>query len=146
MKTFSISTLSPGEYPSPADVPHPCQASPFPLTECLQHWCETAAFQQTCTSIRDDRDAWKHYSYISAKLYMHCRRAVLAEIELSSVGMNDIFEREGLTVTDVELKAEVDSVTAEFGRNGQAFDKERLEEQAMEVLKVGHLALQAVPI
>ena len=55
--------------------------------------------------------------------------------------MNDIFEREGLAVTDAELRAEVDSVTQEFGRNGQAFDKERLEEQAMEVLKVGHLAL-----
>ena len=68
---------------------------------------------------------------------MLCRRATLAEIELSSVGMMDIFEQEGLTVTDDELAAEVDSVTEEFGRNGQAFDKERLEEQAMEVLKVG---------
>ena len=73
---------------------------------------------------------------------MHCRRAVLAEIELSSVGMNDIFEREGLKVTDEELRAEVDSVTQEFGQNGQTFDKERLEEQAMEVLKVGQSALQ----
>ena len=73
---------------------------------------------------------------------MHCRRAVLAEIELSSVGMNDIFEKEGLKVTDDELRAEVDSVTEEFGQNGQAFDKERLQEQAMEVLKVGQSALQ----
>ena len=73
---------------------------------------------------------------------MCCRRAILAEIELSSVGMNDIFEKEGLKVTDDELRAEVDSVTEEFGRNDQTFDKERLEEQAMEVLKVGQSALQ----
>ncbi|CAL5219954.1 g1886 [Coccomyxa viridis] len=69
--------------------------------------------------------------------YIESRRAVLAEIELSSVGMNDIFEKEGLKVTDDELRAEVDSVTEEFGQNGQAFDKERLQEQAMEVLKAG---------
>ena len=50
--------------------------------------------------------------------------------------MDDIFEKEGLTVTPKELKAEVDSVAAEFGRNGQAFDQERLEEQAEQVLKV----------
>ena len=62
---------------------------------------------------------------------------MLEEIELSSVGMNDIFEKEGLRVTDDELRAEVASVTEEFGQNGQAFDQERLEEQAMEVLKVG---------
>lgn len=68
----------------------------------------------------------------------------MEEIELSSVGMNDIFEREGLTVTDDELRAEIASVTEEFGRNGQAFDQERLEEQAMEVLKVGHPALRAM--
>ena len=75
--------------------------------------------------------------HASTMLCALCRRATLAEIELSSVGMNDIFDKEGLSVTDDELAAEVDSVTAEFGRNGQAFDKERLEEQAMEVLKVG---------
>ena len=51
--------------------------------------------------------------------------------------MNDIFEKEGLKVTDQEKKAEMDSVAEEFGRNGQAFDKERLEEQVEEVLKVG---------
>lgn len=61
---------------------------------------------------------------------------MISEIELSTVGMNDIFEKEGLEVTDAELKAEVDSVAEEFGRNGQAFDKERLQEQAFEVLKV----------
>lgn len=52
--------------------------------------------------------------------------------------MNDIFEKEGLKVTDQEKKAEMDSVAEEFGRNGQAFDKERLEEQVQEVLKVGY--------
>ena len=50
--------------------------------------------------------------------------------------MEDIFKQEGLTVTAEELKAEVDSVADEFGRNGQAFDQERLEEQAEQVLKV----------
>ncbi|CAK0765119.1 hypothetical protein CVIRNUC_003226 [Coccomyxa viridis] len=67
--------------------------------------------------------------------YIESRREVLTEIELSTVGMEDIFEKEGLTVTAEELKAEVDSVADEFGRNGQAFDQERLEEQAEQVLK-----------
>ena len=60
----------------------------------------------------------------------------MTEIELSTVGMNDIFDKEGLKVTDEEMKAEIDSVAEEFGRNGQAFDRERLEEQVQEVLKV----------
>lgn len=55
--------------------------------------------------------------------------------------MNDIFEKEGIEVTDQEKKAEMDSVAEEFGRNGQTFDKERLEEQVQEVLKVSYSPL-----
>ncbi len=60
----------------------------------------------------------------------------MTEIELSTVGMNDIFEKEGLRVTNEEVKAEIDTVAEEFGRNRQTFDRERLEEQVQEVLKV----------
>jgi FKBP-type peptidyl-prolyl cis-trans isomerase (trigger factor) len=50
--------------------------------------------------------------------------------------MADIFEREGLCVSDAEVEAEMAEALRDFERNEQQVDRQRLREQVIEVIKV----------
>lgn len=65
-----------------------------------------------------------------------CRRQDLVALQKSTLGIQDIFQQEGLQVTDEEIENERSSAVMDFERNNQEFDKDRLNEQVVEVLKV----------
>ena len=57
-------------------------------------------------------------------------------MQKAMMGVEDIFEKEQLSVADADLVTEVNEVLTEARERGQELDVERLKEQAYEVLKV----------
>ena len=64
------------------------------------------------------------------------RREYLETLQRSTWGFEDIFQREGLSLSDEEVEDEFAEVAAEFGEANEAFDAERLREQIREFQKV----------
>lgn len=59
------------------------------------------------------------------------------------MGIQDIFEREGIEVTEQDILAEMTSTAEQFEGMNETFDPQKLREQIIETLKVG-LAIQFV--
>jgi FKBP-type peptidyl-prolyl cis-trans isomerase (trigger factor) len=65
------------------------------------------------------------------------RHDELVNITLANMGMEAIFQEQGLELSEAEIKAEMSDAADEFMAAGEEFDDGRLREQVMEVLKVG---------
>lgn len=71
------------------------------------------------------------------------RREELTKLQKSVLGIEDIFQREGLVISEEEVTAEAEAAAAEALGNGEEMDLELLQEQVKEVLKVSQLPLSA---
>ena len=68
-----------------------------------------------------------------------CRKDTINDTVRVTLGMEDIWSREGLELTEDEVKKEFDEVLREAKENEQELDQEKLMEQVVESLKVHHL-------
>lgn len=76
--------------------------------------------------------------YTQAPIHMTgCRRDELELMQRAIMGVENIFETQGLSISDQDLAEEVNEALEEARRQGTELDKERLREQAHELLKVG---------
>ena len=72
------------------------------------------------------------------------RREDLENMQKAIIGIDAIFEAEKLEVPQDAVAAEIQEALAEAQAAGQELDRERLEEQAAEVVKVSQIPLYAV--
>ena len=79
---------------------------------------------------------------LSSNALMHARYGrlnrhdELVNITLANMGMEAIFQEQGLVLSEDEIKAEMSDAADEFMAAGEEFDDGRLREQVVEVLKV----------
>ncbi len=59
-------------------------------------------------------------------------------LQKATLGIADIFEQEGLQLSEQEVRKEMDDAARDFQDNDQEYDEGRLREQVEEVLKVRH--------
>ena len=69
--------------------------------------------------------------------YIDSEREQLERIVKSTMAVEEIFKLEGLSLTSEEIQAEVERAEEEFKQMGEQFDREKLIEQAQELLKGG---------
>ncbi len=66
------------------------------------------------------------------------RREKLLILQKATLGIADIFEQEGLQLSEQDVRKEMDDAARDFQENDQEYDEGRLLEQVEEVLKVTH--------
>lgn len=59
-------------------------------------------------------------------------------LQKATLGIADIFEQEGLQLSEQDVRKEMDDAARDFQENDQEYDEGRLREQVEEVLKVRH--------
>ncbi|CAL8467961.1 g7499 [Coccomyxa elongata] len=67
--------------------------------------------------------------------YIDSRREKLLMLQKATLGIADIFEQEGLQLSEQDVRKEMDDAARDFQENDQEYDEGRLREQVEEVLK-----------